>query len=69
MKVMNVNEMKSVNGGYTVYCPVCGYKSKTSWLRDVLYGKKASIAYDENWLQAAHFKASKGYISGTKAHK
>ncbi len=69
MKTMNIAEMQNTNAGYTVYCPVCGYKSRTFWLRDLFYGKRASIAYEETWLQARHFRASRGYIWGKKAHK
>ena len=68
MKTMSVAEMQSVHAGYTVYCPVCGYKSKTNWLRDIIWGKKKSIAYDQMWLQARHSRGGR-WISGTKAHR
>ena len=65
MKKLNAMEMRNVEGGASkyVYCPICGYKSKSILIERLFWSDSRRKMY----LEAKHIKRGK-YISGQKAH-
>lgn len=68
MKKLNVNEMRSVEGGYSTKCPICGKKVSVFFLSVWTLGKKAAYAKAQAEAQARHYSYTKGYQSNVTHH-
>lgn len=63
MKALTINETREIVGGASkyVYCPICGYKSKSSLIERLFWSNSRRKLY----LQAVHGYARNGYGQNT----
>ena len=68
MKLLTVNEMRTIDGGYSTTCPVCGKKISVFFLNVWLMGKKMAYAHAQQAAQAQHWSYRTGYNPSKDVH-
>lgn len=68
MKALTINEMRTIDGGYSTKCPICGKKISVFFLSVWLFGKTAAYAKAQAEAQASHYSYTKGYNGSSSVH-
>jgi hypothetical protein len=61
MKTLSATEMRSVEGGYSTSCPICGKSVSVFWLSVLLLGQRGAYAKAQAEAQARHYSIKNGY--------
>lgn len=68
MKAVTINEMRTIDGGYSTTCPICGKKISVFFLSVWLFGKKSAYAKAQTEAEARHYSYTKGYNGSSSVH-